>query len=114
MARLGRTYDRILEVVAQVETGTPADVALKNVFKKARDLGSRERSEVSETVYGILRRKRTIEDRLERAAKAEKRIPRALERIIGEKLPNPKRSDLEELAIEISLPTFVVSRLLDA
>jgi 16S rRNA (cytosine967-C5)-methyltransferase len=153
MARLGRTYDRILEVVAQVESGTPADVALKNVFKKSRDLGSRERAEVSDTVYSMLRKKRLIDDRLERAAKAEKRsfsdldkpiqqrlrvlalwaleglsleelaardpyavkrIPRAFERIVEDKLPKPKRSELEELAIELSLPSFVASRLIDA
>jgi 16S rRNA (cytosine967-C5)-methyltransferase len=153
MARLGRTYDRILEVAAQVETGAPADVALKNLFKKARDLGSRERAEVADTVYALLRKKRLIEDRLERAAKAEKRsfsdldkpiqqrlrvlalwalegmslaeleerdpyavkrIPRAFERIVQDKLPKTKRSELEELAIEHSLPSFVVSRLIDA
>jgi hypothetical protein len=150
MARLGRTYDRILEAVAQVEAGTPADVALKHTFKKARDLGSRERAEVSSVVYAVLRKKRLIEDRLERAAKAEKRsfadldkpiqtrlrvlalwalegmsleelekrdayavkrLPKALERIVGDKLPKAKRSELEELAIEVSLPSFLVTRL---
>ena len=153
MARLGRIYDRILEVYALVETGTPADAALKHVFKRSRDLGSHERAEVADTVYALLRKRRLIDDRLERAARAEKRtfsdldkpiqhrlrvlvhwalggvtlaeleerdpyafkrIPRAFERIIGGRLPRVKRSGIEELAIELSLPTFVASRLVDA
>jgi hypothetical protein len=151
--RLGRTYDRILEIYAQIDAGTPAETAFTNVLKKARDLGSSERAEVRDTVYALLRRKRTIEDRLERASKAEKRnfsdldkpiqhrlrvmtlwalegvpleelerrdayaikrIPRAFERITANKLPEPKRSELESVAIEISLPSFMVARLIDA
>jgi 16S rRNA (cytosine967-C5)-methyltransferase len=153
VARLGRTYDRILEIYAQIDSGTPADTAFAHVLKKARDLGSSERAEVRDTIYSLLRKKRTIDDRLERASKAEKRsfadldkpiqhrlrvmtlwalegatlaeleerdayalkrIPRAFERMVGDKLPKPKRSELEELAIEISLPTFLVARLVNA
>lgn len=153
MARLGRIHDRILEAYAQIDAGTPADTALKAVFKKARDLGSRERAEVADTVYAMLRKKRLIEDRLERAAKAEKRrfsdldkpiehrlrllglyalqgagldelkakdayafrrIPRAFERILKDKLPRVKRGAVEELAVELSLPSFVVERLVAA
>lgn len=150
MARLGRIHDRILEAYAQIDAGTPADTALRNVFKRARDLGSKERAEVADTVYAMLRKKRLIEDRLERAAKAEKRrfsdldksvehrlrllalwalqgasldelkkrdayafrrIPNAYKRIVEGKLPRAKRGEVEELAVELSLPSFVVERL---
>jgi 16S rRNA (cytosine967-C5)-methyltransferase len=149
-ARLGRTHDRILEAYAQIDAGTPADAALSLVFEKARDLGRRERAEVSNAIYALIRKKRLIDDVLERAAKAEKRrfsdldkpvavrlrllalwalegmsldeilardeyaakrIPRAFERITSGKLPKAKRSALEELAITLSLPTFIVEKL---
>jgi 16S rRNA (cytosine967-C5)-methyltransferase len=69
--RLGRTHDRILEVYGQISTGIPADVALKATFKRARDLGSSERHEVSDTIYGLMRSERRIDDLLHRALKAE-------------------------------------------
>lgn len=149
--RLGRIHDRILDVLAQVEAGIPADKALRTVFGKARDLGSKERHQVSETVYGYLRRYRRVDDTLVRAMKslrrpldtidppvvtrlklltylaltgadredlkatdayAEKRIPGLFEKILGGKLGPPKGDAAEVLAIELSLPTFLVRRLL--
>lgn len=72
-ARRGRIHDRILDAYGRVTAGAPADRALQQVFKKARDLGSRERAEVGDVLFGLLRTQRRIDDRLERAARAEKR-----------------------------------------
>ena len=72
-ARLGRIHDRILDAYGRVTAGAPADRSLQQVIKKARDLGSRERAEVGDVVYGLLRTQRRIDDRIERAARAEKR-----------------------------------------
>jgi 16S rRNA (cytosine967-C5)-methyltransferase len=71
--RLGRVDDRIVDVLGAIDQGTPADRALGRVFKNARDLGARERHEVSETVYGVVRAQRRIDDTLQRAAKATRR-----------------------------------------
>ena len=148
--RTGRLNDRILDAFAQLETGTPADVALRNTFKKARDLGSSERAQVADIFYGMIRKRRLIEDRLRRSAKAEKkhyedldlpirhrlillgqqalegaslkeleardgyafkRIPNLFKRIQKNRLASAKRSEEEELAIELSLPTWVVRSL---
>ncbi len=133
-----------------LESGSPADQALKATFKKARDLGSKERAHVADVFYGMVRRRRLIEDRLRRAAKAEKkrfddldrpiqhrllllghllfsgeeldalqardayafkRIPNLFKRIQNNKLASTKRSEIEELAISLSLPSFMVERL---
>lgn len=71
--RLGRIHDRILDAYGQVTAGAPADRALNHVIKRARDLGSQERAEVGDVVYGLLRTQRRIDDRIERATRAEKR-----------------------------------------
>jgi 16S rRNA (cytosine967-C5)-methyltransferase len=148
--RLGRLHDRILSAYAEIIAGTPADRVLRNVFKKARDLGPKERSLVSDIVYALIRSQRTIDDRLDRALKAEgkrreildepiitrlrvltyyaiqgatveeltsrdsyavKRIPKLFPRITANKLPQVKRTPLENLAITYSLPDFFVARL---
>ena len=72
-ARLGRIHDRILDAYGRITAGAPADRALQQVVKKARDLGSQERTEVGDVLYGLLRTQRRIDDRIERAARAEKR-----------------------------------------
>lgn len=149
--RLGRIHDRILDVLAQVEAGVPADKALRTVFNKARDLGSKERHQVSDTVYGYLRRYRRVDDTLTRAMKAirrpldtidppvvtrlklltylaligandadlkatdayaQKRVPGLFDKILSGKLGPPKGDTAEVMAIELSLPTFLVRRLL--
>jgi hypothetical protein len=151
--RLGRIHDRILDVLAQVEAGVPADKALRTVFNKARDLGSKERHQVSDTVYGYLRRYRRVDDTLTRAMKAVrrpldtidppvvtrlklltylaligandadlkatdayalKRVPGLFDKILSGKLGPPKGDTAEVMAIELSLPTFLVRRLLAA
>lgn len=152
--RLGRVLDRILDAYAQTKAGTPADRALKQVFGRARDLGSRERAEVGDALFGVLRAERRLEDRLKRAAKAERRdlsmvdtpviqrlmilawladqgasvadleatdrfgarrIPKLFDRIVQGRLPPvKKRSPLEQLAIDLSLPTWLVERLVNA
>lgn len=70
-SRLGRTHDRILGAYGEVLSGAPADRVLRTTFKRARDLGPRERAEVSDVVYGLVRSQRTIDDRLDRGLKAE-------------------------------------------
>ena len=62
--RLGRIHDRVLTALGAVESGTPADLALRNTFKNARDLGSKERAQVSEEVYGVIRGKMRLLDKL--------------------------------------------------
>lgn len=69
-ARLGRTHDRILEAYGEIRSGTPADRALRRVFREARDLGAAERGEVSDIVYGLIRTQALVDDRLGRALKA--------------------------------------------
>jgi 16S rRNA (cytosine967-C5)-methyltransferase len=149
--RLGRIHDRVLEAAAQIETGIPADRALAGVFRRARDLGGRERAMVSETVYGLIRAARRVDDRLARALKAEKkridliekpillrmrvlaflamkgdeltriealdpyaykRVPNFLERIRDNRLPPVTRSEAEDLAVEVSLPDWMIRRLI--
>lgn len=152
--RLGRVLDRILDAYARVDTGTPADKALHQVFSRARDLGSSERAEVGDVLFGVIRERRRLEDHLRRAAKAERRdfetldkpiqhrmlvlawlaeqgssladleatdrfaarrLPKVFERIVKGRLPPAKkRSAIEALAIELSLPTWLAQRLVDA
>jgi 16S rRNA (cytosine967-C5)-methyltransferase len=69
--RLGRTHDRILEAYGEIAAGTPADRAVKAVFKRARDLGSHERAEVTDVIYGLVRNARAVDDALDRALKAQ-------------------------------------------
>jgi 16S rRNA (cytosine967-C5)-methyltransferase len=140
----------VLEAYAQIETGVPADRALAGVFRRARDLGARERAEVSDTVYALIRGERRIEDRLARAIKAEKkkidliekpilmrmrvlahlalegrptdqiealdpyafaRVPHAIQRIAEGRLPDVSRSPASEMAIDLSLPDWIATRL---
>ena len=152
--RLGRVDDRIVDVLGAIDQGTPADRALGRVFKNARDLGSRERHEVSETVYGVVRARRRIDDTLQRAAKASrrrldllegpiltrlrvlawlaeqgmgldglksrdpyafKRVSGLFERITRGRLPEPKKRRPEvALAVRVSLPDWMASRLMNA
>jgi 16S rRNA (cytosine967-C5)-methyltransferase len=148
--RLGRTHDRILDAYGIIATGIPADVALKTTFKRARDLGSSERAEVSETIWALVRSERRIDDLLRRAAKAEKksletidppilarmrilallamngaslealegrdryafrRIPRLFERIRSGRISPARRSALEEIAVTLSYPSWLIERL---
>lgn len=151
--RLGRIHDRILEAYAQVQTGTPADRALRQVFTRAKDLGSSERAEVGEVLFGVLRNQRRLDDLLARAAKAEKkslelldppivsrlrvlayravsgqsleelqaidayaarRIPNVFQRIVSGRLPPARHGEVEALGVELSLPAWLVDRLVAA
>lgn len=152
--RLGRVLDRILDVYGQVDAGTPADKALKGLFTHNRDLGSRERAQVGDALFGLMRNQRRLEDHLQRAAKAERRdynvldtpvkhrmmvlawladqgasladleatdryaarrLPKIFDRIIRNRLPPAKkRAPVEALAIELSLPSWIVVRLVNA
>ncbi|MCA9551253.1 MAG: RsmB/NOP family class I SAM-dependent RNA methyltransferase [Myxococcales bacterium] len=152
--RLGRVLDRILDAYGQVQANTPADKALKNVFARSRDLGSKERAQVGDALFGILRGQRRLLDALQRAAKAErrdfdlldtpvkhrmlvlawmasegatledleavdryalKRLPKVFERIVQGKLPPlKKRAPIEHLAVDLSLPSWLAQRLVDA
>ncbi|MBK8011813.1 MAG: RsmB/NOP family class I SAM-dependent RNA methyltransferase [Deltaproteobacteria bacterium] len=69
----GRTDDRVLEAFAHIESGIPADRAVRTVFARAKDLGSKERALVSGTVFGMVRHRRQLDDLLERAAKADRK-----------------------------------------
>jgi 16S rRNA (cytosine967-C5)-methyltransferase len=71
--RLGRLHDRLVDAVMLVKEGTPSDRALDQVFRRARDLGSSERSKISDDVYALARGQRRFADLLDRAAKAEGR-----------------------------------------
>lgn len=71
--RLGRVHDRVLHVLAEVDAGAPADRALANAFRRARDLGATERAQVKEEVYGLLRRRRQAQDALHRGMAALRR-----------------------------------------
>lgn len=84
--RLGRRHDRILDALGEIEAGTPADKALRGVFSRARDLGARERTEVSEIVYGLIRAQRSVDDALARAMTAERRKVATLEAPIRARL----------------------------
>lgn len=68
--RLGRIHDRVLHVLSEVDAGAPADRALANAFRRARDLGSHDRAVVKEEVYGLLRYRRVVQDTLQRAAQS--------------------------------------------
>ncbi|MBX2810369.1 MAG: RsmB/NOP family class I SAM-dependent RNA methyltransferase [Myxococcales bacterium] len=72
---LGRIHDRVLHVLAEVDTGYPADRSLANTFRRARDLGSHDRQQVKEEVYGLLRRRRLAQDQLLRGLRALKKSP---------------------------------------
>ncbi|NJK88586.1 MAG: hypothetical protein HC923_03745 [Myxococcales bacterium] len=73
MTRLGRVADRALDALSEVETGHPADVALRRVEGRAKDLGSKERAELRDLVFGLLRNRRAVQDALQRAMAAERR-----------------------------------------
>lgn len=71
--RLGRIHDRVIHVLAEVDAGAPADRALANAFRRARDLGSHDRAQVSEEVYGLLRHRRGVQDVLQRAVASQRK-----------------------------------------
>ena len=73
VGRLGRVLDRLLDAYARAEAGTPADRAVREVFRSAPDLGSSERTAVRDRLFGLFRMRRRIDDVLERAATAERR-----------------------------------------
>lgn len=151
--RLGRVYDRVLEAYGEIGVGTAADKALGATFRRARDLGGRERAEVGDLVYAVVRAERATDDLLERALKAEgkkpsvfdapiltrlrvltylashgtpleelqardayvfKRVPGLFERIAKGRVPTAKRTHLESLAIDVSLPDWMTKRLVAA
>ncbi len=66
--RLGRSLDRTVAILGEIESGQTAERAVKRIFAQARDLGPHERRTIKETVYGILRTRRALLDRLARAA----------------------------------------------
>ena len=68
--RLGRIHDRVLHILAEVDAGAPADKAISNAFRRGKDLGSSERSQVREEVFGLLRYRRKTTDTLKRASEA--------------------------------------------
>lgn len=84
--RLGRIHDRVLHVLAEVDSGAAADRALANAFRRARDLGARERHQIKEEVYGLLRRRRLAQDALYRSLKVLKKDPKLFDAPIGLRL----------------------------
>lgn len=88
--RSGRVFDRVLDALSEIDAGKPADLAVRHVEARARDLGANERRELRELVFGLLRARRRVRDALARAASAErKRL---------EELEPPLRLRLEVLA----------------
>jgi len=71
--RSGRVFDRVLDALSEVDAGKPADLAVRHVESRARDLGASERRRLRETVFGVLRQRRRIRDALARAATVERR-----------------------------------------
>ncbi len=68
-ARLGRAEALAAQLL---ELGGPADATVSRYFRSHRGLGQQDRAFVAETVYGVLRRLRSLE------AAAGSRAPRAL------------------------------------
>ena len=71
--RSGRVFDRVLDALSEVDAGKPADLSVRHVEARSRDLGSNERRELRELVYGLLRARRHVRDVLARAASAERK-----------------------------------------
>lgn len=71
--RSGRVFDRVLDALSEIDTGKPADLAVRHVESRARDLGANERRALRETVFGLLRRRRHVQDVIARAASAERK-----------------------------------------
>lgn len=153
VGRLGRVLDRLLDAYARAEAGTPADRAVRDVLRGARDLGPSERAEIRDGLFGLFRMRRRIREAVERAAAAErrnldpvdtpmrqrldvlaylalngaslaelerldpratKRIPRLFERLCRGRWTPKKRAPVDALAVETSLPTWIVRRLADS
>jgi len=68
--RLGRVHDRVLDALATIDDGQPADRAIAAVFRRARDLGRSERAQVADEVYAIARARRRLDDRLKRGLRS--------------------------------------------
>jgi 16S rRNA (cytosine967-C5)-methyltransferase len=83
---LGRVYDRIVEVYAEVQCGTPADKALKNVFRRSRDLGPKERSVIQEAIYAAIRSSAWIEEALTTYLPKERRNFERMEPLLRDRL----------------------------
>lgn len=73
VGRLGRVLDRVLDAHGRVRSGQAAERATQDVLRGARDLGSSERREFKDIVYGLARNRRRVDDVLERAVRATKR-----------------------------------------
>lgn len=71
--RLGRIHDRALDLVMLLGERVQLDRALDQVFRRARDLGSSERSEITELAHAFARSERRLDDTLTRAAKIVRR-----------------------------------------
>ena len=68
--RLGRITDRALNTLAVIEQGVPADRALSRTIKSARDLGSSERHQLADLIYGVVRNRRKVQYRLSKGLKS--------------------------------------------
>lgn len=84
--RHGRVWDRALQALALIEVGKTADGALRKVESKARDLGASERQQLREMIFSLLRNRRAVEDRLQRAARAERRDLNRIEPPLAQRL----------------------------
>lgn len=71
--RTGRVFDRALDALSEIDAHKPADLALRHVESRARDLGAHERKELRALVFGLLRRRRRVRDLLARATSAERK-----------------------------------------
>lgn len=67
--RLGRIHDRALDVTMMLANRVQLDRALDQMFRRARDLGSRERAEITELAHAYARSERRLDDTLARGAK---------------------------------------------
>jgi 16S rRNA (cytosine967-C5)-methyltransferase len=107
--------------------GRPADAVLREFFRARRALGARDRAFVAESVYGVLRRRRTVEHLAPGAAprrmllawlvRAAGASVRELAALTGAQeqawLADVKRVPLEglPLAARAELPDWIVERL---
>jgi 16S rRNA (cytosine967-C5)-methyltransferase len=84
----GRVTARLIELtVTAVESvlalRQPADAALSQFFRDRRSLGRRDREFVAETVYAVLRRRRTLEHGISGSVTARRLVLAALTRVGG-------------------------------
>lgn len=95
----------LLKILEEGGSGPlPLDAFLRDYFRSHKSIGSKDRQEICETLYGMIRWKGLIDSQCDKPVSWEKRLDAYLE------FPVKKREDLPP-HVQVSFPKFFYDRL---